>query len=176
MEIGDLIYIIILVLFMILGFFNDSRKKKLQQQQEEMNNDSEVPPSHQPPHPIQNLDEKTVDFERLRVEFDREKWEKQKNEKEGEVSFQSSLGLLTNFASESSIQDSLTKYGTDLLYRQDLESSNIYEDDSESQELSDVKERKSLNTHPLVEALTGSNRKNEFVKGIIYSELFNRKY
>ena len=34
MEIGDLFYIIILSLFMILGFFNDSRKKKNEQKQQ----------------------------------------------------------------------------------------------------------------------------------------------
>ncbi len=29
MEFGDIIYLILLVFFMILGFFNDSRKKKI---------------------------------------------------------------------------------------------------------------------------------------------------
>ena len=36
MEIGDLFYIIILSLFMILGFFNDSRKKKNEQKQQSL--------------------------------------------------------------------------------------------------------------------------------------------
>jgi hypothetical protein len=40
MEFGDIIYFILLVFFMILGFFNDSRKKKnKQKQQAEMESD-----------------------------------------------------------------------------------------------------------------------------------------
>src|SRR5690554_6937251 len=119
MEIGDLIYIFLLLLFMILGFFNDSRKKKeqekrLQESNPDFNTDEQEILTTTPP--FLTLDQqRDIELEkgkRLR-QLNRDK---ERFSKEGEVVFRSSMDLITDFSKESSLKGSVYKNDTDTLY------------------------------------------------------------
>ena|SRR5690554_4443991 len=167
MDIGDLFYIIILALFMILGFFNDSRKKKNEQKQQSEPNyspfdveemEEHIPPLFKktPPSLPKNLEKKMF----------REKESNNKYSKEGRVVFQSSMDLVTDFKKESSLGSSFTTTNTDY----------IYEQSDESKEAVTSQSKHRLMHHSFIKDLTGEKRKSELKKGIIYSEILKRKY
>ena len=165
MEIGDLFYIIILSLFMILGFFNDLRKKKNEQKQQshpnpDINHSDEpeiIPPLYKkitPPDP------KVINRKRS--------WENnttKRHAQEGGSVFQSSMKYLTDFDKESSLKNSIFVNDTGKTYMQveDSQGGN-----------------KTLNNRTLggdiISDLTGENSRNELVKALIYSEIMKRKY
>ena len=167
MEIGDLFYIIILTLFMILGFFNDSKKKKNEQKQQpepkyrsfEMGEmEEEIPPFYnkKPPLPLKDLAKNKYS----------EKEISKYHSKEGRVVFQSSMGLVTDFKKESSLGSSFTTTNTDYIYQQ--------REDSQETITSNTKDR--LMHHSIINDLSGENRKSELIKGIIYNEILKRRY
>lgn len=162
MEIGDLFYIIILSLFMILGFFNDSRKKKNEQKQQSEpkthSNDSDepdvIPPLYKkiPPPVPKNIRE----YESIN-----------QYKREGELAFQSSMNLLTDFSKESSLKSSIYINDTGTTYDEDTDSPSPIRDDYDS--------NLTLG-RTIVKDLTGDGRRTELVKGIIYSEILKKKY
>ena len=185
MEIGDLIYIIILGLFMILGFFNDSKKKKNQQKQEqqprphtfhdEADDIDRVPKRSTPPPILVDYDRKNILKKEKNKEY-LEKWEREKHKKEGEVVFQSSMDLLTDFSKESSIKSSKYITEADLMYESEPEISSIDIDDPDSPEMPEMPEKDRYLLHPLVRDLLGENSREELTKGILYSEILRKKY
>ena len=166
MEIGDLFYIIILSLFMILGFFNDSKKKKKEQKQQsqpkthsfETDEPDVIPPLYKKiPPPIPE------DLKR------KKSWEdniSKRHYEEGHTAFQSSMNLLTDFSKESSLKSSIYVNDTGETYAQDIDSQNRIEETRNDLFLGSN----------LINDLTGENSRNELVKGLIYSEIFKRKY
>src|SRR5690554_2372245 len=127
MEIGDLFYIIILSLFMILGFFNDLRKKKNEQKQQsqpkthtyQSDEPDVIPPLYKkitPPDPNTIKRKKSLERE-----------SSNKYSKEGSSVFQSSMDLLTDFSKESSLKSSIYINDTGETYTQDTESHNRME-------------------------------------------------
>lgn len=167
MEIGDLFYIIILSLFMILGFFNDSRKKKNEQKQQTLpkpntNNSDEpdvIPPLYKrmsPPLPETSVKK-------------RNSWEKDKfinHENEDEIAFQSSMDLLTDFSKESSLKSSIYVHDTGETYSIDTESHNRMDTYGNYEVLN----------NNIINDLIGENKRSELVKGLIYSEILKKKY
>ena len=168
MDFGDLFYIIILLVFMILGFFNDSRKKKNEQNQqseqkprsfktEEIEYDDQPPLYRSIPPPIPE--------KKLPKIFKNKTYDNRG--KEGEVSFQSSLDLVTDFKKESTLGSSFYTNDTDSIYDSEEESvestGNFYDE-------------KLVSNHSIIRDLTGDNRRNEMIKGIVYSEIVNRRY
>ncbi|MBF6597027.1 MAG: hypothetical protein ITF98_02235 [Fermentimonas sp.] len=165
MEIGDLFYIIILSLFMILGFFNDSRKKKNEQKQQsqpkpdiyEYDEPEIIPPLYKkitPPNP--------------KVVNRKSSWESdiaKSHVKEGHTAFQSSMQFLTDFDKESSLKNSIYVNDTGETYMQDTDSQNRIKAISSPTLGNDI-----------VNDLTGDNSRNELVKALIYSEIIKRKY
>ena len=179
MEFGDIIYFILLVFFMILGFFNDSRKKKKQQQQleeeETVSPYSKRDQTEMPPRPPRHLppSAKPVAKNRERPVF------------------QSSLDQVEDYR----------KYDTGDSIEFDYDAGSI-DDDSElspslrlqsasfsapsvptkpdspsvpvSRRTSDGKNRGGV--HPLVAGLHGSDGIESLKKGIIYSEILQRRY
>ena len=166
MEIGDIFYIIILSLFMILGFFNDSRKKKNEQKQQSLpksdssqSDDPEIiPPLYKkitPPDP-------NVLKRKSSWESDTSK----RHAQEGEVAFQSSMQFLTDFSKESSLKNSIYVNDTGETYMQDTESHNRMTEFDDNQVFG----------NDIINDLVGENSRNELVKGLIYSEILKRKY
>lgn len=180
MEFGDIIYFILLVFFMILGFFNDSRKKKKQQQQLEEEEaaspysergQGEMPP--QIPHRIPSSG-KPIPKDR------------------GRPVFQSSLDQVEDYRKYDTGDDSIEF---------DYDAGSI-DDDSElspsprlqsasfsapgvpakpdspsvplSRRTSDGKNRGGV--HPLVADLHQGDGIEPLKKGIIYSEILQRRY
>src|SRR5690554_328759 len=165
MEIGDLFYIIILSLFMILGFFNDSRKKKNEQKQQSL------PKTHtyqsDEPEVIPPLYKKitTPDPNTIKRKKSLERKTSNKYSKEGSPVFQSSMDLLTDFSKESSLKSSIYINDTGETYTQDTESHNRME----------TYDNNIILGNDIINDLTGDNKRNELVKGIIYSEILKRK-
>lgn len=179
MEIGDLIYIFLLLLFMILGFFNDSRKKKeqekrLQESNPDFNTDEQEILTTTPP--FLTLDQqRDIELEkgkRLR-QLNRDK---ERFSKEGEVVFRSSMDLITDFSKESSLKGSVYKNDTDTLYDDDPEFSGTFSVEQDSHEIHEIIGDPQLEIHPLVKDILGVNRNRELAKGLIYGEILNRKY
>ena len=166
MEIGDLFYIIILSLFMILGFFNDSKKKKNEQKQQSQSKPDTyqsdepevIPPLYKkitPPNP--------------NVLNRKQPWEYKNSKRyseEGQSVFKSSMGLLTDFSKESSLKNSIYVNDTGETYMQVTDSHNRMTSFDNNQAIgNDIKND-----------LIGENSRNELVKGLIYSEILKRKY
>lgn len=166
MEIGDLFYIIILSLFMILGFFNDSRKKKNEQKQQshpkpDLNQSDEpeiIPPLYKkitPPDP--------------NVLKRKSSWESdvlKRRSQEGGIAFQSSMQFLTDFSKESSLKNSIYVNDTGETYMQDTESHNRMTEFDDNQALG----------NDIINDLIGEKRRSELIKGLIYSEILKKKY
>jgi|LFRM01.1.fsa_nt_gb hypothetical protein len=166
MEIGDLFYIIILSLFMILGFFNDSRKKKNEQKQQshpkpDLNQSDEpeiIPPLYKkitPPDP--NVLKRKSSWE---SDFSK------RHTQEGEIAFQSSMQFLTDFSKESSLKNSIYVNDTGETYMQDTESHNRMTEFDDNQAFG----------NDIINDLIGENKRSELVKGLIYSEILKKKY
>lgn len=166
MEFGDIIYFILLVFFMILGFFNDSRKKKNKQKQ--VGDDYPTPVS-------EKIDETFF-----------EKMERQRNRytekttpppslpsvysgKEVHTKFQSSMDLVTDFEGQSSLKSSIFVYDADSSFAQDSDSTDLFNKNSSSV-------RKNSAVHPLVKDLLEDGGMEELKKGLIYGEIILRKY
>jgi len=165
MEFGDIIYIILLVFFMILGIFNDSRKKKNKQKQ--VDNDYPTPVS-------EKIDETFF-----------EKMERQRNRytektapppslpsysgKEVHTKFQSSMDLVTDFEGQSSLKSSIFVYDADSSFAQDTDSTDLFNKNSSSV-------KKNSEVHPLVKELLEDGGIEELKKGLIYGEIILRKY
>ena len=182
MEIGDLFYLIILVLFMILGFFNDSRKKKNQENQSQEStpqpflDDSEefdLPRKKTSPPPIPGDLGKKYELEKIKDKKYLEKLEREKQAKEGNVDFRSSVNLVTDFSKESSIGSSLYIKDTDGFY--DFEDSDT-DDEGEIRDDTEDTEDIRYKQHPIISSLTGENLKLELTKGIIYGEILRKKF
>jgi hypothetical protein len=179
MEIGDLIYVILLLLFMILGFFNDSRKKKEQQKQQQEPNPNFNPKSREITKSIPPI---LSEDQRKKFELEKEKRltqinrEKPKRVNEGEFVFKSSMDLMTDFKKESSLGSSIYINDTGTLYDMEPEAPGTHYTDFDTPEIPEVPGDSKYGTHPLVEDLLGVNRRREFVKGLIYSEILKRKY
>jgi hypothetical protein len=166
MEIGDLFYIIILSLFMILGFFNDSRKKKNEQKQQsqskpdtyQLDEPEVIPPLYKkitPPNPNVLNRKQTWEHKNLK-----------RYSAEGQSVFKSSMGLLTDFSKESSLKNSIYVNDTGETYMQVTDSHNRMTSFDNNQAIgNDIKND-----------LIGENSRNELVKGLIYSEILKRKY
>ena len=165
MEIGDLFYIIILSLFMILGFFNDLRKKKNEQKQQsqpkthtyQSDEPDVIPPLYKKNTPL--------DPDILKRKKSRERESSNEYSKEGNIVFQSSMNLLTDFSKESSLKSSIYVNDTGETYTQNAESDNSME----------IYDNNIILGNDIINDLTGDNKRNELVKGIIYSEILKRK-
>jgi hypothetical protein len=174
MESGDIIYLVLLVFFMILGFFNDSRKKKNQQKQQ----------SEMKPRPFTETSRSYDEEEELAPWFEQEPVTKTRttlpplpvvrNETE-RTTFRSSMELTTDFAKESSLKGSIFVYDADSSYEKDTDSADIAEmQDVMAETITDGKKRGS--PHPLVAELYGESGRNELIKGLIIGEIIGRKY
>ena len=156
MELGDILYLILIIVFIVFGIFKDLKKKKrrieennepttksLDEVFKELFGQSE---SNQTPPPVPEKVQKM----------------KRKTDKismpvpnKGRYQFQSSMELTTNFEGESSLS------GYDF---------PDYELESPIEK--EIVEKK----HHLLEDLAGDNSESEFRKAIIYSEILKRKY
>ena len=176
MEFGDIIYLILLVFFMILGFFNDSRKKKNQQKQ-----------SDKPSHPYSDMPQQRSEMPRRPFLETSEMGEEEELprvmppaspvlRKEAErTTFRSSMELTTDFAKESSLKSSIFVYDADDSYDKDPDTLDIGKaPDDMSQTATDGKKRGSL--HPLVAELYGESGREELLKGLIIGDVIRRKY
>jgi len=166
MEFGDIIYFILLVFFMILGFFNDSRKKKNKQKEVSGGNPSPV---------SEKIDETFFQkMERQRNAY-REKTTPPPaippaySGKEVHTQFQSSMDLVTDFKKESSLKSSIFVFDADSSFAQEIDSS-----DSFNEKLPASQKRTSA--HPLVRDLFHNDGLEELKKGLIYGEIIQRKY
>ncbi len=182
MEFGDIIYLVLLVFFMILGFFNDSRKKKNQQKQQ----------SEKPLHPYSEMKPRPF-FETSEPDEENEEFPSWFEPKpvaeirtvpptppvvpvdEGRITFRSSMELTTDFAKESSLKSSIFVYDADDSYSKEADSTDIAEmPDAMSQTAADGK--KSSAPHPLVAGLYGESGRDELLKGLIIGDIMRRKY
>lgn len=184
MEFQDIIYLVLLVFFMILGFFNDSRKKRDKQKQQ-----AEKPPRPyigQPAPPF---------FETSGSEWEEEdevpSWFEPKpadkaavvppaptvvRNEEGKSVFQSSMDLTTDFAKESSLKGSIFVYDADVSYDKDADAMDISEmSDSYLQKTTAGDKKRNL-SHPLLGDLYGDASRKELIKGLIIGEILQRKY
>ncbi|MCE5178896.1 MAG: hypothetical protein LLF81_07130 [Porphyromonadaceae bacterium] len=182
MEFGDIIYLILLVFFMILGFFNDSRKKKNQQKQQPEK--PSHPYSEMKPRPFIETYDSVEEEEEFPSWFEPKPVAKNKTVPpeppvvpvdEGRITFRSSMELTTDFAKESSLKSSIFVYDADTSYSKDANSPDIAEmPDAMSQTAADEKKRSS--THPLVAGLYGESNRDELLKGLIIGDIIRRKY
>lgn len=156
MEFGDIIYLILILFFAILGFSNESRKKKNQQQQREkdfshtFDDEEDEPwlqhlPGDLPPVPAHQAQKST------RPEF------------------RSSLDLVTDFEEASSLKGSIFVYDADESFAQEST-----QDDATTGQTSAFDQRSFV--HPLVAELTGDGAVEALKKGLIYGEIMQRKY
>ncbi len=151
MDIGDIIYTLVLFFFFAIGLVGDFRKKKASKQQ---NAPKGTPiPKAKP----KKMKPATIPSQN--------RWENQtpppvatqtRVEPMVHKEFQSSLNLSASTEGYSSLQDSLL---TNTSHEQ------ISETDTKITQL-----------HPILKDLTGENRGSEFRKAIIYSEILKRKY
>lgn len=185
MEIGDLFYIIILSLFMILGFFNDSRKKKNQQKQQ-----SGMPPhpyAEKSPRPFMDTSD-TVEEETPPMWFETKPVTKAKKspsshsvERNESVrpTFRSSMDLTTDFSKETSLKSSIFVFDADSSY--DLGSDSIdisamsdsYLEKGTEETMTETKES---SYHHFIRDLLGDAGRDELKKGLIYGEIMQRRY
>jgi hypothetical protein len=75
------------------------------------------------------------------------------------------MDLLTDFSKESSLKSSIYINDTGETYTQDTESHNRME----------TYDNNIILGNDIINDLTGDNKRNELVKGIIYSEILKRK-
>jgi hypothetical protein len=159
MESGDIIYFLLLIVFMVLGFFNDSRKRK--KKEEELKKRNPIPfPGDYP--------EEQSGYPKEYHGSSGENYGSEVTSSYGYDSFdnvRSSLSeaSFSHLASSLHIPDSPR-----------LPDSPEIPVESRSRRTSDGKDRGGV--HPLVVELHGENATNELRKGIIYSELLNRRY
>ncbi len=177
MEFGDIIYFFLLVFFAILGFIVDVRKKKNEGKR------LEKEPSVQP-----ILDEyQTVDseYKGTYYEYPESSYEYPDPPLVPPAyEFQSSLGQLSDSTkydsfdnTRSSLRLSSNLSIPDSLYFPDspeVPESPEIPVESHSRRTSDGKNRGDV--HPLVAELHGEGAIDALRKGVIYSELFNRRY
>ncbi len=183
MEFGDIFYLLLLIVFVLWGFFNDARKKA--KKEEELKKRESIPlpseyrgddygssegsyvypegdylppPSPLPP-PIRESRStlSSSDFSKYGSEatYDYNSFDNVRSSL-SEASF-------SHLAGSSYIPDSPS-----------LPDSPDMPVESRSRRTSDGKDRGGV--HPLVAELHGENATNELRKGIIYSELLNRRY
>ena len=171
MDFGDIIYFLLLIAFMVLGFFSDARKRKKKEEElkrrgpvplpsEQMEDDYLPPPSPMLP-PIR-------EFHSTLSPSDFSKYGSEATSSYDYNSFDNTRSSLSDasfshLAGSSYIPDSPT-----------LPDSPEMPVESRSRRTSDGKNRGDV--HPLVAELHGENASNELRKGIIYSELLNRRY
>jgi hypothetical protein len=157
MEFGDLIYFILVIAFMILGFFNDARKRKKRKMEQEASaphQNSQKQPKNQ--HKVEDSDDwwknspKTPPIPTTKKPAPYVRKE-----------FQSSLDLVTNFEGESSLKGSI--------FVQDPAFLNIYEQKRKQKQSPPP-------VHPLVRDLLNDSGNKELKKGLIYGEILQRKY
>ncbi|MDR0334151.1 MAG: hypothetical protein LBI15_11920 [Dysgonamonadaceae bacterium] len=157
MEFGDLIYFILVIAFMVLGFFNDARKRKKRKMEREASTshqDSQKQSENQ--HKVEDSDDwwrnlpKTPPIPTTKKPTPYVRKE-----------FQSSLDLVTNFEGESSLKDSI--------FVQDAAFTNIYEEKRRRKQSPPL-------VHPLVRDLLNDSGNKELKKGLIYGEILQRKY
>lgn len=171
MEFGDIIYFILLVFFMILGFFNDSRKKKKQQQQlEEETAPYSGPGEGTPPRPSAPP----------------VKVPRKKEKKEERPVFQSSLEQVTDYKKYDSGEEIEFNYDTDsvddfeegipMLHESMLGKSTLRETPAApgGRRASDSQRRGT--PHPYLTDLYKDESIDALKKGLIYSEILQRKY
>ncbi|HHU97125.1 MAG: hypothetical protein QM237_07075 [Bacteroidota bacterium] len=185
MEFGDIIYFLLLIAFMILGFFNDARKRKKKEEElkkggsiplpddypEEYHGSSGghygYPEGHYPP-PQPPLAPSTGEFQSsLRpseyMEYDPGSTTGYDYGSFNNVRSSLSEASFSHLAGSSYIPDSPS-----------LPDSPEMPVESRSRRTSDGKDRGGI--HPLVAELHGEDAPNELRKGVIYSELLNRRY
>lgn len=158
MDFGDIIYLVLLLFFMILGFFNDSRKKK---QKREAKNpfppiemEGDIFPVPMPPEAPSSSTSSTAVRKNTRKEF------------------QSSADLV-------SIHD---KQSSQPGYAFDYDLNSFYDRQPESPEISETYQRDTregadnfLSNNPLLGELR-NNSVEELRKGLIYAEIIRLKY
>ncbi|MEN6324381.1 MAG: hypothetical protein ABFD09_12980 [Proteiniphilum sp.] len=185
MESGDIIYLVLLVFFMILGFFNDSRKKK--NQQKEQSEKPSSPYSEMKPRPFIE----TYDSDEEKEEFP--SWFEPKPiaktrivppatpvvpVDEGRITFRSSMELTTDFAKESSLKSSIFVYDADDSYKKDPDSPDIAEaPEAMAETVADGNDgKKRSSPHPVLAGLYGESGRDELLKGLIIGDIIRRKY
>lgn len=161
MEFGDIIYFILLLFFVILGFFNDSRKKRnLQQNQHDRS--AEVFPGEGDDEPFSPYLPRPYVVEIPPAVPPRV----QKDVRPG---FRSSLDLVTDFEGQSSLKSSIFVYDADASFDQETAPGEL-----DSEQLSSV--GWNLSTHPLLAELNSDAGPDALRKGLIYGEIMQRKY
>ena len=172
MESGDIIYFILLVFFMILGFFNDSRKKKNQEKQaakgassSHESVDKPLPPNPpNPPNPFlipsdhSRKERKEVFQSSMKQTADYRKYDSGDS-----IVFDYNMNAFDEVDSGLSIADR----------PMDPEAPEI-PIESRARRTSDGKNRGG--DHPIVTELHGDNAAQAFRKAVIYSEIIPRRY
>lgn len=148
MEFGDILYLILIVVFIVFGFFKDLNKKKKQIDESTPTLNEELKdvfreifsqggaPQVPPPAPKPARKKPVV-------------------EKAPEYAFQSSMSFVADFEGESSL--SHYKFPD-------------YEMDSP------IEKEVIIEAHPAIKDFTGDDSEAEFQKAILYSEILKRKY
>ncbi len=161
MEFGDIIYFILLLFFVILGFFNDSRKKRnLQQKQHDRS--AEVFPGEGDDEPFSPYLPRPYVVEIPPAVPPRVP-------KDVRPGFRSSLDLVTDFEGQSSLKSSIFVYDADASFDQETAPGEL-----NSEQLSSV--GWNLSTHPLLAELNSDAGPDALRKGLIYGEIMQRKY
>lgn len=185
MDFGDIIYFLLLIVFMVLGFFNDARKRKKKEEQLKKKSSTPLPSeytvvdygpsegSHGYPEgdylpPPSPLLPPIREYQSTLSPSDFTKYGSEATTSYDYNSFNNVRSSLSeasfaHLAGSSYIPDSPT-----------LPDSPEMPDESRSRRTSDGKNRGGV--HPLVAELHGEDATNELRKGIIYSELLNRRY
>lgn len=159
MESGDIIYFLLLIGFMVLGFFNDSRKRK--KKEEELRKKGSGPlPGDYPEEPYGYPGD-------YHDSSGRHYGYPEGHHLPPEPPTAPSMGELQPSLSSPDYM----RYGSEATIGYDSPEIPV---ESRSRRTSDGKNRGSI--HPLVAELYGENATNELRKGIIYSELLNRRY
>ena len=165
MEIGDIIFYLLGILFLVFSFFNSTRKRKRREMEQE-----EAASKRDFQHEYDN--------QRHEADDEEDWWMKpsspQPQVKTSTVApayvkkeFQSSIDLATDFTKESSLRGSIFvddgNFGTNV--------STITPEKRGSRKV-----RKPAVVHPLVRELVNEPGTEELKKGLIYSEIFQRRY
>lgn len=159
MEFGDIIYLILILFFAILGFSNESRKKKNQQQQQKSEKDF----SH-------TFDDEEEDEPYLQhLPGDLPPAPEPQAPKSTRPEFRSSLDLVTNFEEESSLKGSIFVYDADESFAQESP-----QDEATTGQTNAFDQASFV--HPLLAELTGDGAVEALKKGLIYGEIMQRKY
>jgi hypothetical protein len=154
MEFGDIIYFLLIVVFMILGFLNDYRKRRRRQQEKE----ASAP-----------YDDFQRQFENQKKADDLDDWWNAKPAQPPTVKappvyvrkdFQSSIGSAASYEGQSALGSSAFAQGANF--------ENFYEKRRQGQTATTV--------HPLLQDLLSDSGTEELKKGLIYKEILQRKY